>query len=231
MGARVATWLAVAVGGTAGTLAAIGSSGRTPAAAPLPSAEMPLRPVTSIATRAPSATIAAAAPPPSANAAPASSNEASAEVGAPNGALSASPAAVASAPASPTASASARPPAPPPAADLLPLPTTKEKLLRDEMHCDQRKAEACIVAARSYETGSAGVTDAEKASKYRRIALTVWISQCDHNSSLACATLATMYRAGSGVPQSDRNADALFARARELCRFNDAPVCHELPAP
>jgi TPR repeat protein len=114
---------------------------------------------------------------------------------------------------------------------LLPLPTTKEKLLRQEMYCDQRKAESCIVAARSYEAGSTGVTDPEKASKYRRIALTVWISQCDHNSSLACATLATMYRAGSGVPQSDRNADALFARARELCRFNDAPICHELPKP
>lgn len=99
------------------------------------------------------------------------------------------------------------------------------------MYCDQRKAESCIVAARSYETGSTGATDLDKASKYRRIALTVWISQCDHNSSLACATLATMYRAGSGVPQSDRNADALFARARELCRFNDAPICHELPKP
>jgi len=98
------------------------------------------------------------------------------------------------------------------------------------MHCDQRKAESCIVAARSYETGSAGLTDPEKAQKYRRIALTAWISQCDHNSPAACATLATMYRAGSGVPPSERNADALVARARELCRFNDAPVCHELPA-
>jgi TPR repeat protein len=98
------------------------------------------------------------------------------------------------------------------------------------MQCDQRRAESCIVAARSYETGSAGPTDPEKAIKYRRIALTVWISQCDHNSALACATLSIMYRAGSGVPESSRNADALLARARELCRFNDAPVCHELPS-
>ena len=113
----------------------------------------------------------------------------------------------------------------------MPLPTSKEKLLRQEMNCDQRKAESCIVAARSYESGSAGVTDLEKAAKYRRIAMTAWISQCDHNSALACATLATMYRAGSGVPQSDRNADALVARARELCRFNDTPICHELPNP
>jgi TPR repeat protein len=225
MGARVATWLAIAVGGTAGALAAIGSSGGAPASAPAPSGEMPLRPVASIAARAPSVPATIANPTPAASAAtpPASSSEPTESGNAPL------PAASADAPA-PTA-ASAKPPAPPPAADLLPLPTTKEKLLRQEMHCDQRKAESCIVAARAYETGSTGVTDVEKASKYRRIALTVWISQCDRNSSLACATLATMYRAGSGVPQSDRNADALFARARELCRFNDAPICHELPKP
>ncbi len=50
------------------------------------------------------------------------------------------------------------------------------------------------------------------------------------HSAAACATLAAMFRAGSGVPQSDRKADALLARTRELCRFNDAPVCHELPS-
>lgn len=214
MAARVATWLAIAVGGTAGTLAALGSSGSAPAASPAPSVAPPLRPVAALAAQGPSATPALAA-----RTLPTS------------GAVSAvSAAPVTSAP-TPSASDSARPPAPPPAADLLPLPTSKEKLLRQEMHCDQRKAEACIVAARSYEVGSTGVTDPEKAAKYRRIALTAWISQCDHNSPLACATLASMYSAGSGVPLSDRNADALFARSRELCRFNDAPICHELPNP
>jgi len=223
MGARFATWLAIALGGTAGALAAIGSSGSAPAAAPAPSFGVPLRPVASMAARAPSAppSPVIATPPASSATAPADSG-ANADRGAPSAAASAVNATTA-------LSASAKPSAPPPAADLLPLPTSKEKLLRQEMYCDQRKAESCIVAARSYEAGSTGVTDPEKASKYRRIALTVWISQCDRNSSLACATLATMYRAGSGVPQSDRNADALFARARELCRFNDAPICHELP--
>jgi len=224
MGARFATWLAIALGGSAGALAAVGSSGSAPAP-PAPSFGMPLRPVASIAARAadPDAVVDKAAPTASSVMAQARS-EASANGGIPG------PAAGAVAP-EPTASAAGKPSAPAPAADLLPLPTTKEKLLRQEMYCDQRKPESCIVAARSYETGSTGVTDVEKASKYRRIALTVWISQCDRNSSLACTTLATMYRAGSGVPQSDRNADALFARARELCRFNDAPVCHELPKP
>ena len=213
MAARVATWLAIAVGGTAGALAALVSSGNAPAASPASSVNLPLRPLGAIAAQVASATPAITA---------ATSSPISTTVAAPLGTASAGPAA-------PNAGESARPAAPPPAADLLPLPTTKETLLRQEMRCDQRKADACIVAARSYESGSAGLTDLEKAGKYRRIALTALISQCDHNSPVACATLATMYRAGSGVPQSDRNADALFARARDLCRFNDAPVCHELP--
>jgi len=215
MAPRVATWLAIAIGGTGGTLAALVSSGNAPASSAAPAGSLPLRPLGAIAAEGPSARTTAAAP---------TSSTISTATAAPVETRSAAALA-------PSAIETAKPAAPPPAADLLPLPTSKDKLLRLEMHCDQRKAEACIVAARSFESGSTGVTDLEKASKYRRIALTAWISQCDHNSQVACATLATMYRAGSGVPQSDRNADALFARARELCRFNDAPVCHELPSP
>jgi len=217
MAARVATWLAIIVGATGGALAALGGSGSAPAPAAAPSVRLPLRPLGAIVAQGPSAT-------------PSSPRVTSSLGSATTAPVSAASSSAASSSATPTASESARLPAPPPAADLLPLPTTKETLLRQEMHCDQRKAESCIVAARSYETGSAGLTDQEKAQRYRRIALTAWISQCDHNSPAACATLATMYRAGSGVPQSERNADALVARARELCRFNDAPVCHELPA-
>ena len=97
------------------------------------------------------------------------------------------------------------------------------------MHCDQKDAAACVLAARGYEAGSAGPSDPEKAAKYRKIALTLWIGQCDHNSATACATLVDMYRTGRGVPQSDRKADALLVRTRDLCRYNDAPVCHQLP--
>ena len=215
MSARVATWFAIVVGGTGGTLAALFGSGDARAPAPASSIAMPLRPLGQLAAHLPSAsTIAATSSAPTTAAALGSSPT-------PN-----SSGATAPTPVAPAAKAAA----PLPAAELLPLPTTKQALLRAEMHCDQRKAEACIVAARSFEGGSAGVTDSDKAAKYRRIALTAWISQCDHNSPAACATLATMYRAGSGVPQSDRNADALVERARELCRFNDAPACHELPA-
>jgi TPR repeat protein len=212
MRARAATWFAIVVGGTGGTLAALFGSNDLPAAAPSASAALPVRPLGPISAPTPPGSVTVAAT------------------------LLTAPVAVTSSVDAPPATAASAPPAakerqtpPLPAAELLPLPSTKQALLRAEMRCDQRKAEACIVAARSYEGGSAGSTDPDKAAKYRRIALTAWISQCDHNSAAACATLATMYRAGSGVPQSDRNADALVERARELCRFNDAPVCHELP--
>ena len=229
MAARVATWLAIAIGGTGGALAAIVSSGNAPAAAPAGS--LPLRPLGEIAATGASARHATAGPALVPESTPGTAALGSAPAA--SGTPAEAPTAIATATASETRTTTedaAKPGAPLPAADLLPLPTTPKALLRQEMNCDQRKADSCIVAARSYESGSAGLTDPEKASKYRRIALTALISQCDHNSASACATLATMYRAGSSVPQSDRNADALFARARELCRFNDAPICHELPS-
>jgi hypothetical protein len=214
MAVRV-TYLAIALGGACGTFAALfGSESPAPRAeapAPAPSGNAPLGPSSQIA-RLPGparpALIATVTPP----------------VFAPP-----SPSAVSSA--APRPSASASPPQPITAPDLTPLPSTKAALLRAEMHCDQKDAAACILAARSYEAGSSGLTDSDKSVKYRKIALTLWISQCDRNSATACATLTDMYRAGNGVPQSDRNADALLVRTRELCHYNDAPVCHQLPAP
>jgi hypothetical protein len=210
MAARGAHWLAIMVGGTGGTLAAVlGAAGPPP---PVPATvQLPLRPVSQI-----TATVQAATPAPTSSAAAAPS-------------VGVTP--VDSAALATNETAAAPPAAPATSADVAPLPTTPESLLHAEMHCDQGKSESCIIAARSYESGSAGATDPEKAAKYRRIALTMWISHCDKNSAAACVTLANLYRAGEGVPQSDRNADALIARARELCRYTEVPVCRELPTP
>jgi TPR repeat protein len=197
MAVRAANWIAIVVGGTGGTLAALMGSASAPP--PITAQNMPLRPVNEIAAQAATPAVSAA---PAPSAAPVASAESAAPV------ESAAPAT---------------------SADTADLPTTPESLLHAEMHCDQGKSESCIIAARSYEIGSAGQTDPEKAEKYRRIALTMWISHCDHNSAAACVTLSKMYRAGEGVPQSDRNADALVARARDLCRYTDVPVCHESP--
>ena len=218
------TYLAIALGGACGTLAALFGSANTPPPSPTPTslpapraaASLPARPA-GVLTRDMNATRPAIPP------------EAHALSVLPSAPPSAS--AVATAPPQASAAPSTSAPRPLASADTTPPPDTKASLLRAEMHCDQKDAAACILAARSYDAGSAGVSDPEKASKYRKIALTLWISQCDHNSAAACATLSDMYRAGSGVPQSDKNADALVTRARELCHYNDAPVCHTLPTP
>jgi hypothetical protein len=217
MAVRV-TYVAIAVGGACGAFAALAGSpsASEPEAAPLqaPMAALPMRPVAQLPrppVPSPPAVVATEAR-----------------------RLPATTSATATASAAPALSAAlnvaaAAPPAS--SGDTTPPPTTKRALLRAEMRCDQKNVAACILAARGYETGSAGPSDSEKAAKYRKIALTLWITQCDRNSASACATLSDMYRAGRGVPQSDRNADALLARTRELCHYNDAPACHELPAP
>jgi hypothetical protein len=215
MAARVANWIAIAVGGTGGTLAALMGSASAPP--PVSGQSLPLRPVSEIAAQAQTATPVLSATLSPTNSEPSAPPAASVLASAASAAI--------------TPALSVAPPAPAPAtsADTAALPTTPESLLHAEMHCDQGKSESCIIAARSYESGSAGPTDRDKAEKYRKIALTMWISHCDHNSAAACVTLSKMYRAGEGVPESDRNADALVARARELCRYTDAPVCHESP--
>ncbi len=213
MAVRV-TYLAIALGGACGAFAAlVGSPKPPPATVFLPAtvSTLPMRPINEL-RRSPLPTRP-----------PAISSE--------TYRLSSVPRALPVGSAAPSASASASGAASPiPASsDTAPPPDTKEALLRAEVRCDQKDAAACILAARGYETGSAGTHDADKAVKYRKIALTLWISQCDHNSASACATLADMYRAGRGVPQNEKNADALVTRTRELCHYNDAPVCHQLP--
>jgi TPR repeat protein len=208
MAGRV-TYLAIALGGVCGTLTALVGSPPAPdrgASQALPAKSSPPA-LVSAPSRAPDASRVTSPSQPNAAAAPSTS------------APGTGAAVAAGSAAAPVNTASEGPPP----------PETKEALLRAEMHCDQKEAAACVLAARAYETGSAGPTDAEKAAKYRRIALTLWISQCDHNSALACFTLVEMYRSGRGVPQNERTADALLTRTRELCHYNEAPVCRELP--
>ncbi len=219
MAARLTNWIAIAIGGTGGTLAALLGSASAPP--PAPGLSLPLRPVSEIAAQVQAATPAVSAPAPLSTSAGGSAAPAASALASSATASAAAVAAPSTAPAAPAAPATS--------ADTADLPTTPESLLHAEMHCDQGKSESCIIAARSYESGTAGQRDSEKAEKYRRIALTMWISHCDHNSAAACVTLSKMYRAAEGVPQSDRNADALVARARELCRYTDVPVCHESP--
>ncbi len=226
------TYIAIAIGGACGALAALVGSPSTPSETSPPLEGMNglgMRPIGQIAAQASVATSSVAPSP-----APDVNKEA----------MSSTATGLATKAATTPASASATTPSPiteasasaaPAAAAVLPAyeteapPSDKESLLHSEMRCDQKDPPSCILAARAYEGATAGVTDAQKAEKYRKIALTLWISQCDHNSAASCATLAEMYRAGRGVPQNEKTAAALIVRTRELCRYNDAPACHSLP--
>jgi hypothetical protein len=113
------------------------------------------------------------------------------------------------------------------AAPPLDVPTTREALLKAELYCDQRKDfDECARAAQALETGTTGPADLEQAKRFRRIALTHLVMQCESDSAHACFVLAAKYRAGTELAKSDNSAEALEKRGAELCRLGrSAPEC------
>jgi len=134
------------------------------------------------------------------------------------------------APAAPAASSAAPPPAfvsaPP-----LQLPTTHEALLTAEMYCDKRQDfDECERAAAALEAGSVAPADAKQAKRFRRIALTHLVAQCEASSPHACFVMAGKYRAGTELTLSPARAEALEKRGLELCRLGrSAPECPPPP--
>jgi TPR repeat protein len=100
-------------------------------------------------------------------------------------------------------------------------------LLKAELYCDKRKDfDECTRAAQALETGTAGPADPEQAKRFRRIALTHLVAQCESGSAHACFVLAAKYRAGTELAKNDNSALALEKRASELCRLGRrAPEC------
>lgn len=196
-GMRWTTGIGIALGGTGGAIAALMGA---PAPAPAPAA---------------SASAQVAAPPAAAQLRV--TGAASATPAPPTPAPSAAASTVA------VASASA---APPPAAPALSLPTTREGLLKAELYCDQKKDfDECTRAALALEAGTTGPADPEQAKRFRRIALTHLVTQCEAGSPRACFVLAAKYRAGTEMAKSTSGADELERHARDLCRSRPAPGC------
>ena len=180
---------------------------------------------------------AAAPPPPAPRAAPATKPE---PVAAPEATPSPEPVAAAepsaapsSAPAASALPAAAPSAAPAPAvaaAPALTIPATRQALLTAEMLCDQKKDfDECARAAIALESGTTGPADPEQAKRFRRIALTHLVAQCEVDSPHACFVLAAKYRAGTELAANPNSAEALEKRGAELCRLGrTAPEC---PAP
>jgi len=227
---RWTTGIGIAVGGVGGAIAALLGAPHSPPppAAPATRATPPpaAPQVEAIAARAvDSGTSASASVAPASEPAPAASD-------APTPAASAVPTPAASAVPTPAASAVPATVAAPPviAAPPLNVPTTREALLKAELYCDQRKDfDECARAAQALETGTTGPADLEQAKRFRRIALTHLVMQCESDSAHACFVLAAKYRAGTELAKSDNSAEALEKRGAELCRLGrTAPEC---PAP
>jgi hypothetical protein len=100
-------------------------------------------------------------------------------------------------------------------------------LLKAELYCDQRKDfDECSRAAQALDSGTAGPADPEQAKRFRRIALTHLVMQCESGSPHACFVLAAKYRAGYELAANPISAEALEKRGLELCRLGrTAPEC------
>lgn len=230
-GVRWTTAVGIAIGGGAGALAALLGSPQ----APTRSTSAPLAPA---ATASASASASASAPdrgrvdaPAPTGSAPASSG--AAEPASDVGPASDAPAAVASvAPAAPSAAAEAAAPLRAPGVRSPPAlepPATRDALLKAMLFCDQKRDfDECGRAAEALERGTAGPADLAQAKRFRRIALTHLVAQCEAGAPHACFVLAAKYRAGTELAASPASAEALERRGLELCRSRSAPEC---PAP
>jgi hypothetical protein len=106
------------------------------------------------------------------------------------------------------------------------LPTTRDGLLKAEMLCDQKKDfDECARAAESLEKGTTGPADADQAKRFRRIALTHLVMQCEGGAPHACFVLAAKYRTGTELSASTVKAETLEQRALDLCKKRPAPEC------
>jgi TPR repeat protein len=106
------------------------------------------------------------------------------------------------------------------------LPQTADGLLKAEMLCDRKKSyDECSRAAESLEKGTTGPADPILGRRFRRIALTHLVRECEAGDPHACFVMAAKYREGTELEKSVVRAVALEKRAADLCRFRSAPEC------
>jgi TPR repeat protein len=92
--------------------------------------------------------------------------------------------------------------------------------------CDQKKLfDECTRVSLALDLGTTGPADPEQAKRFRKIAVTHLVAQCEAGSAHACFVLAAKYRAGTEMAANPTGASILEKRALELCRHNRAPEC------
>ncbi|MDF3069309.1 MAG: hypothetical protein K0R38_4910 [Polyangiaceae bacterium] len=203
-GVRWTTGIGIALGGVGGAVAALLGAPARPSATPV--AEAPVTSVHAATSVAAPAPVASPAPTPSDVPATAPSSSASGTA-----AAAPAPTAVASGGLTPAA---------------LELPTTLEALLRAEVLCDRKKQyDECSRAAEALEKGTASDVDLVQAKRFRKIALTHLVTECEKGDPHACFIMAAKYRTGTELKASPVRAEALEKRGIDLCRLRTAPEC------
>jgi hypothetical protein len=114
-------------------------------------------------------------------------------------------------------SASVAPAKPSPVFDLS-EPKSAAELLETQIACNRSQPEACERAARALESGTSGTKDPARARSLKRIALTLYVKQCEGSRPAACARLAEMYETGETVQKNEKSVQGLRVRVTELCR-------------
>jgi hypothetical protein len=204
---RWTTGVGIVLGGTGGALAALLGSPRGPAVVePAPAVAMSAEAFSGRGVEGEPAESTSATPLPAVSASSASS--------------SAAPVAIASASATPPPASTIA------AAPALGVPTTLDALHKAMLFCDQKKSfDECTRASMALDLGTTGPADAVQAKRFRKIALTHLVAQCEAGSAHACFVLASKYRAGTELPANPAGAAVLEQRALGLCRHNTAPQC------
>lgn len=204
---RWTTGVGIVLGGIGGAVAALLGSPRAPAVVePAPVAQTAAEATSNRGVESEPATLASATSP-LADSAPSAS-------------APALPVAIASAAATPPPAATVA------AAPALDVPATLEALHKAMLFCDRKKSfDDCTRVSLALDLGTTGPADPEQAKRFRRIALTHLVAQCEAGSAHACFVLASKYRAGTELAANPTGAAVLEKRALDLCRHNTAPEC------
>lgn len=113
--------------------------------------------------------------------------------------------------------------------ELVP-PSTRDELDQVENRCARKVPEECERAALALDAGLILPRDARRAVKLRRMALTLYVKQCEADRAQACTRLAEMHEARELAGPNRANARALRRRVEELClRHPTQPGCEAEP--
>ena len=126
--------------------------------------------------------------------------------------------------------AAPKPPATKPGPDraLFETLVTEQDISRAEHNCGLGRGEACLRLWVTHEPGSGPRPDAARANRYLKLAIGMFVRQCNEVGAYGCYALSRMHAEGRGMRASETDAKALMDRSRMLCLRRPQPPCEVL---